>query len=178
MVTRFEGRRPFEMRSFSEAVCIVGMPVATLWYHQSRSYTLSNDVIGSTIMASEREVFILSTDQREIKQLCSILSEGRFGSRVFSRLDDLEADLNRSDSLAAILDVDSVPLSNRIIRILKDSFPKLNIFCTSQHRLHPELQDALSRHICACLRKPVDPDEVQFWLKSILNNEFDSKAPP
>jgi DNA-binding NarL/FixJ family response regulator len=81
------------------------------------------------------------------------------------------AGLGRADCLAVILDVDSVMLSNRIIRMLKENFPALSIFCTSRRRFHPELQDALSHYISACLSKPVDPDELNFWLKSIRDDE-------
>ena len=126
-------------------------------------------------MANAREVFILSSDPGETKKLCSILSKVRFKSKIFNRIDDLEAALNRSDNVAVIIDVDSVLMTNRTIRLLKGNFPKLNIFCTSRRRLHPELQEALSQHIRASLTKPVDPDELQFWLTSISENGVNSK---
>ena len=127
-------------------------------------------------MTSKNDVFILSIDEQETNLLCSMLSEGAYGSKVFHRMDELEDGLRRHDCLAAILDVDSVPMNNRIIRVLKDSYPGLSIFCTSRRRLHPELQDALSQHVCASLSKPIDPDELQFWLNSIRENEVDSNA--
>lgn len=128
-------------------------------------------------MERQRSVFILSTDEQEIEQLSSMLLEGPYGSKVFRRLEELEAGLKGSGCLAAILDVDSVPLSNRIIRILKNSFPEVSFFCTSLRRLHPELQDALSHYVCACLSKPVDPEELQFWLRSVHDNASDSRTP-
>ncbi|MFO7684488.1 MAG: hypothetical protein R6V60_00215 [Desulfobacterales bacterium] len=127
-------------------------------------------------MPSQREVFILSTDDVETEELCSILSQGRFGATVFRTVDALEAGLGRADCLAVILDVDSVMLSNRIIRMLKENFPALSIFCTSRRRFHPELQDALSHYISACLSKPVDPDELNFWLKSIRDDGLAQKT--
>jgi DNA-binding NarL/FixJ family response regulator len=129
-------------------------------------------------MPSRREVYILSTDDVETEEVRSILSEGRFGSTVFQTVDELEAGLWLTDCLAVILDVDSVALSNRVIRMLKENFPAVSIFCTSRRRFHPELQDALSRHISACLSKPVDPDELHFWLKAIDTNGIDARSPP
>lgn len=129
-------------------------------------------------MPSRREVFILSTDDLETEELRSILSESRLGATVFQSVDALEAGLGCAGCLAVILDVDSVALSNRVIRMLKENFPAVSIFCTSRRRFHPELQDALSHHISACLSKPVDPDELHFWLKSIREDEVDARSPP
>ena len=129
------------------------------------------------MMAGKNDVFILSLDEQETNLLCSMLSEGAYGSKVFRRVDELTAGLRRYECLATILDVDSVPMNNRIIRVLKDTYPGLNIFCTSRRRLHPELQEAFSQHVYANLSKPVDPDELQFWLNSIRENEVDSNAP-
>jgi hypothetical protein len=41
----------------------------------------------------------------------------------------------------------------------------------SAKRFHPELQDAIQHHIYACLNKPVDPDELLFWVKSVYEEE-------
>ncbi len=112
-------------------------------------------------------VAVVSGDAQEIENLCSMLSEDRFASTVFRQLEDLMDRLYPTDCLAVIINVDTVRLTNRNVRNLADRFPEVNIFCTSTARLHPELQDAMTRHIRACLAKPVDPDELRFWLRSI-----------
>jgi len=129
-------------------------------------------------MEYNRNVFILSADKQEIDLLCSMLSEEAYGSKAFHGMEELKAGLRHHGCLAVILDIDSVSLSNRLIRILKDSFPDVSIFFTSRRRFHPELQDSLSHHICACLSKPVDPDELHFWLKSVSDNDRDYLVPP
>lgn len=129
-------------------------------------------------MPSRREVFILSTDDLETEELRSILSGSRVGATVFQSVDALEVGLGRTDCLAVLLDIDSVALSNRIIRTLRENFPSVGLFCTSRRRFHPELEDALSHHISACLSKPVDPDELHFWLKAIGANGIDARSPP
>jgi hypothetical protein len=92
-------------------------------------------------------------------------------------MNDLEAGLKSSACLAIILDVDSVAVSNRSVRTLKENFPAISIFCSSGCRFHPELQDALAHHIIACLGKPVDPDELQFWLRAINDKARDARSP-
>jgi len=43
---------------------------------------------------------------------------------------------------------------------------------------HPELEEAMSKHIHASLVKPVDDEELLYWLKSICENDSDSRDPP
>lgn len=119
-------------------------------------------------------VAVVSADAQEIDNLCSMLSEDRFASTVYRRLEDLMEGLNPTDCLAVIINVDTVGLTNRNVRNLADRFPEVSIFCTSTARFHPELQDAMTRHIRACLAKPVEPDELRFWLRSM----HDTRASP
>jgi hypothetical protein len=128
-------------------------------------------------MAQKQTIFILSRDEQDIKHLCAILSEGGFVPKAFHRLEDLEAGFKGSDCIAAILDVDSVSLNNRIIRTIKEKFLSVSLFCMSRRWFHPELEDALSLHISACLSKPVDPEELKFWLKSIEDFHPNAASP-
>lgn len=121
-------------------------------------------------------ICILSTDGKQIEQLRSILCEEQFEARVFQDLEALLMGLSHTGCLAVILDVDSVQVTNRMIRQIKNRFSEVSIFCTSQDRLHPDLKDALSQHIYACLGKPLDPDELHFWLKCIRDNELVSRS--
>ncbi|MCK5196674.1 MAG: hypothetical protein KAQ71_22875, partial [Desulfobulbaceae bacterium] len=73
--------------------------------------------------------------------------------------------------LAIIIDIDSVAVDNRVIRELTVSYPEIYFLCTSKDRFHPELKDAICYHIYACLTKPVDPDELVYWLRSIYKDE-------
>jgi DNA-binding NarL/FixJ family response regulator len=73
--------------------------------------------------------------------------------------------------VAVVLDIDSVPVDNRTIRKLALKYPGVRFLCTSKDRFHPELKDAICYHIYACLTKPVDPDELLYWIKSIYEEE-------
>ena len=122
-------------------------------------------------------ICILSKDKDQMDELSSIVREREFELRAFQNLNDLLKGLNHTDCLAVIMDVDSVPATNRMIRQIKTQYSEISIFFTSEHRLHPDLKDSLSTHICACLKKPLDPDELDFWLKCIRDNELISRAP-
>ena len=45
-------------------------------------------------------------------------------------------------------------------------------------KFHPELKDAICYHIYACLNKPIDPDELLYWLKCIQEDDTESRGSP
>jgi CheY-like chemotaxis protein len=71
-----------------------------------------------------------------------------------------------------ILDLDSLPVDNRFIRDLRKQNPDVPIIALSSRTFHPELQEALSLYISACLAKPVNPDELIYWVKSICQDQL------
>ena len=73
--------------------------------------------------------------------------------------------------MAVIIDLDSVAVDNRTIRSLALQFPKIPFLCLSKERFHPELKDSIRDHIYACLIKPIDPDELGYWLKCIREDD-------
>jgi len=79
----------------------------------------------------------------------------------------LTSDLAKRPCMAVILDLDSVPLDNRAIRNLACTFPSVSFFGASRDRFHPELKDAICYHLFACMTKPIDSDELHFFLKCI-----------
>ena len=68
--------------------------------------------------------------------------------------------------MAVFMDIDSVAVDNRVIRELASDFPATPFLCLSKECVHPELQDAIRNHIYACLSKPVDMDEIFYWLNA------------
>ena len=122
-------------------------------------------------------ICILSKDKDQIDELSSIVCERLFGVRAFQNLNDFLKGLNHTDCLAVIMDVDSVPATNRMIRQIKKQYSEISIFFTSKHRLHPDLKDSLSAHHEIILFQIWDPDELDFWLKCFRDNELISRAP-
>jgi len=78
----------------------------------------------------------------------------------------LEKNVRAGACQAVILDLDSLPVDNRLLRNLRRKDPSVRIIVLSSRRFHPELEEAMSTHIYACLSKPVDSEELIYWLKS------------
>ena len=119
----------------------------------------------------KKKIIVLDANQNSRGELTNILNSKNFPfthAQTVSSLEDLFAS---NQYVAVILDIDSVPVDNRTIRQLALKHTGVRFLCTSKDRFHPELKDAICYHIYACLNKPVDPDELLFWIKSIYQEE-------
>jgi len=122
----------------------------------------------------EKRIAVLDADNRSCNALGGILESHGFPTTSIHSLAVLESLIQSGDILAVVVDIDSVPVDNRTIRELTLKYPGVRFLCTSKDRFHPELKDAICYHIYACLNKPVDPDELLYWIKSVrsLNKDI------
>ena len=119
----------------------------------------------------KKRIVVLDNTEEHSAELREILDSQKYPATVIQSLPELE-DLIKTDSyIAVIIDIDSIPVDNRTIRNLALKYPGVRFLCTSKDKFHPELKDAICYHIYACLNKPVDPDELLFWIKSIFEEE-------
>ena len=120
----------------------------------------------------KKKIIVLDANQNSRSELSEILNSKNYPFIRAQTISSLE-DLFESDQyVAVILDIDSVPVDNRTIRDLTIKYPGVRFLCTSKDRFRPELKDAICYHIYACLNKPVDPDELLFWIKSIYEEDI------
>ena len=110
----------------------------------------------------------------EQQELSNLIETNGYQSETAVSIEDLLTRSNIRECLALLIDVDSVTVNNRTIRDLKLKFRDTEFLCISGTRFHPDLQEAISHHFYACLLKPVDPDELSYWLKCIGENERSS----
>lgn len=117
-------------------------------------------------------VCILGTDTPDTVEIQRIVQThaGAYRTARYPTLPELKSGLCTCACIAAILDLDSVPLDNRTIRNLTTAFPSVQFLSASRDRSHPELQDAIAHHLFACLTKPIDPDELHYFLKCIRDD--------
>jgi DNA-binding NtrC family response regulator len=118
----------------------------------------------------EKEVVVLDTDKKQCKNLCALLTDHEYMSTAMSSLTNMDQYLGNSDCRAIILNLDNVSVTNKILRDLKRKNPLINIIGLSERQFHPELEEALREYISVCLAKPVDSDELTYWLKTIYDN--------
>ena len=119
----------------------------------------------------KENIIVLDADQKQRDHLCKFLETLQFCAKPLDSIDHLNDCLSENDCLSVFIDIDTIPVDNRTIRDLTIRFPSVYFFCLSERPFHPELHDAICYHIYACINKPVDPDELLFWIKSISEEE-------
>lgn len=129
-------------------------------------------------MGNGQDILIANSDSDEAMHLADMIRAAKCRSRSCRSLTDLMALLSNTSFLAVILDIDNLDIDNRTIRSLTLAHPDTCFLCTSSERFHPELQEALRDHIFACITKPVDPEEMLYWIRCIRENHKDSTNPP
>jgi DNA-binding NtrC family response regulator len=119
----------------------------------------------------QKRILIVNTDKRQCRELGELIEKEHYSVSALHSLQNLETHLEGNKFQAVIIDIDAVTIDNRTIRKLTLKFPEVYFFCLSVQPFHPELKDAICYHIYACLNKPVDEDELFYFLRSIYENE-------
>jgi len=119
-------------------------------------------------------ILIVNTDAKQCRELGGLIEKEGYSVSALHSLQNVGTYLEENKFQAVIIDIDTVPIDNRTVRDLTIKFPEVYFFCLSVQPFHPELKDAICYHIYACLNKPVDEDELFYFLRSIYENETDS----
>ena len=120
-----------------------------------------------------KKVILVSKLNNDLEKITRLLSKHNYDHYRIDSIDQIKEALTRISSNCIIFDFDSVDVDNQTIRELTIEHPSVYFLCMSKERFHPELKDAICYHIYACLTKPIDYDELLYWLRCI-DNELDS----
>lgn len=112
-------------------------------------------------------VLVVNAIKKEAEGISDLLRQAGFIPRVINHLEGVEDAMSTYDCMAVLLDLDSLEVSNRAVRRMTHKFPDVRLLCASGKPFHPELEDAIGFHFYACMQKPIDPDELLYWMKCI-----------
>lgn len=115
-------------------------------------------------------VVVLDTDKKQRDSLCTLLTDNNYEATPMSMLSELEQQLEQNDCQAAIVNLDNISVTNKDFRFFNQKKPAMSIIALSERQFHPELEESLREYISVCLAKPIDSDELLFWLKGIFEN--------
>jgi DNA-binding NtrC family response regulator len=112
-------------------------------------------------------VVLMDTKSGDWIEVERMLNECNYRIHPVRSLEELEKLIKLKHCQVVLLDLDMVSVHSRFFRLLKAESPHLSILALSERTFHPELKEALTHHICACFRKPLEQDELAFWLKAV-----------
>jgi len=118
-----------------------------------------------------KTIIVITRNPEEANQLKTLLSQHQYHLKLLDRIESIGKAIKEIACNTIILDPDSISVDNRTVRELTLQYPQIYFLCISKDRFHPELKDAICYHIYACLNKPLDPDELLYWLRCIEDDE-------
>ena len=118
----------------------------------------------------KNEVVVLDASKTQSENVCKILETHNYKAASMHSLPDFDGYIRDSLCRALILNLDNISVTNKILKQLKEKNPLLNIIAVSERQFHPELEESLREYISACLERPIDEDELMYWLKTVFEN--------
>jgi DNA-binding NtrC family response regulator len=112
-------------------------------------------------------VAVIDGDAGYCRELCASLEQANIAATPFYALEGLPDHLRKNGARVMIVDLDTMPVDNNFFRTIKKHNPDLHILCLSSRTHHPGLQEAMGSHIYASLAKPLNSEELFYWLKTI-----------
>lgn len=120
-------------------------------------------------------VAVLATDKEQCRDISELLRASNYPTVALHSFADLHEQISGASVKVLLVDLDKAVVDNAFFRNIKKRQPGVFILALSSASHHPDLQEAMGSHIYACLAKPLDPDELLYWLWSISEHEA---APP
>jgi DNA-binding NtrC family response regulator len=119
------------------------------------------------MILSKKAVLLVNAYSEESEEISCLLREAGCIAHTIGSVSELKNRLKERGFIAVIMDIDSVAVDNRSIKDIASEFPDIPLLCISRKPFHPDLTDSIRDYIYACLTKPIDPDELNYWLKCI-----------
>ena len=118
----------------------------------------------------EKEVIVLDAETTQSQNLVAFLNDNAYTATPMNSLTNMDQYMAETDCRAVVLNLDNISVTNKMLRDLKRKKPSMSIIAHSKRQFHPELEEALREYISVCLAEPVDTDELDYWLKSVFEN--------
>jgi DNA-binding NtrC family response regulator len=115
----------------------------------------------------QEPIVVVDADEKQRQEMCTVLEREDYRTVALHSLATLDQEIQEGTRQIVILDLDTIPVDNRFFRGLRRQNPGVCIIGLSSRPFHPELKEAMSSHIYACLGKPVDEEELVYWIKSL-----------
>jgi DNA-binding NtrC family response regulator len=121
----------------------------------------------------QESIVVLSSKEDQITELSGALEREDYRVVPLKSTKALGALLGECPCRVVILDVDVIDVDNRFFRDLKKRNPEVHVILISARSFHPELKEAIVSHIDVCLSKPINGDELLYWVRSIFREHTD-----
>ncbi len=116
-------------------------------------------------------VAVLATNNEQCQEISDLLRASGYPTVALRSFEDLHEQIRGASVKVLLVDLDSAVVDNTFFRNIKKRQPGVFILALSSALYHPDLKEAMGSHIYACLAKPLDTEELLYWLWSISEHE-------
>ncbi|MFW5722815.1 MAG: hypothetical protein ACOCWT_05905 [Desulfohalobiaceae bacterium] len=110
----------------------------------------------------------LLSSPAEAEHLQALVDPTHHSISCFLTLESLAGRLDASPPVhAALLDIETAPLTQDQVLSLASRHPDTVLFCLTRRAVHPELKKSIQDVFFACITKPVQYEELHFFLNCI-----------
>ena len=121
-----------------------------------------------------KNILVVDSNKEECNDLCEALNRVKHqATPLFSSI-KLDERIKETACLVVILDLNTPSIDNNVIKQLTIANSGVYFLGLSKNRLNPEFEESICYHIYACLNKPVDLDELLYWIKCIYDEDKDA----
>lgn len=118
----------------------------------------------------KKSAIVVVADVAQFEEVRRVLATDPYQIVRCESCSHVQGAISERNSKIVIFDLDTISVDNKSLRKLKTDNLGLSILVVSSKNVHPELRESLSTHIHACLKKPLDPEELRFWVRSITQD--------
>ena len=121
-------------------------------------------------------IALINFTQKEYRELSAQLKNNNYQVARATTAKSMKSVLEKGSVLAAMFDIDEIPKVKDLIQIVAKQAPETKIFCLSVKKLHPDLEDLISRCVYACLAKPIETSELFYLLDGVKKDRQNSRG--
>jgi DNA-binding NtrC family response regulator len=112
-------------------------------------------------------VAVMAASKEQCREISELLRTSDYPTVAWNSGASLQEQIRGAAVKVLLVDLDNMAVDNTFFRNIKKMQPEVFILALSSASHHPDLKEALGSHIYACLAKPLDPEELLYWLWSI-----------
>lgn len=117
------------------------------------------------------QIALINFNQKSHGEFSALLEQHDYEVIKASTPELLAESMGDGLMLAVIVDIDENPAVKEQIKTVATQMPAVKIFCISERKLHPELEEVISRYVYACLNKPIEVSELFYLLQSVAKDQ-------
>jgi DNA-binding NtrC family response regulator len=127
--------------------------------------------------AMMQTILVIDPDATHRNHFRRTLADMDMAVDFFDTTESLPPDFNIAAYPIVIVDLELTKLSKALCDAWRRSNRHIQLIGLSQRTFHPGLEEIIDHYLFACIKKPVDADELAFVLKSVSRLKWETSPP-